>query len=110
MRKAKIYYKGEEAGELTQHDDGSFSFSYGDLWLADQDKPSLSLTLPKSVKEHHSYHLFPSFFNMLPEGSNKNAVCTMRHLDENDYFSLLISTAGYDTIGAVTVVKTQESL
>ncbi len=110
MRKAKIYYKGEEAGELTQQDDGSFIFIYTDLWMADREKPSVSLTLPKSVKEYHSLYLFPSFYNMLPEGSNKKAVCTIMHLDENDYFGLLLLTAGYDTIGAVTVVKTQESV
>jgi hypothetical protein len=35
MRKAKILYKDEEAGVLTQHDDGSFTFNYNDTldWL-----------------------------------------------------------------------------
>jgi len=35
MRQAKILYKGDVAGVLVQHDDGSFTFRYGDLWLAD---------------------------------------------------------------------------
>jgi HipA-like protein len=32
MRKAKVLFKNEEAGILTQHDDGSFSFRYHDDW------------------------------------------------------------------------------
>ena len=110
MRKAKVYYKGEEAGELTQLDNGSFTFMYTDLWMANQEKQSISLTLPKSLKEYHSVNLFPFFYNMLPEGSNKQAVCSIMHLDEKDYFGLLLSTAGYDTIGAITLVKIQESV
>jgi len=110
MRQAKILYKGDVAGVLVQHDDGSFTFRYGDLWMADSGRPSISLTLPKSVQEHHSAHLFPFFFNMLPEGSNKQVVCRQMRIDSNDYFGLLLATARFDTIGAVTVMKIEESV
>jgi HipA-like protein len=47
MREAKVLFKDEEAGVITQHDDGSYTFRYYDVWLADKDKPGISLTLPK---------------------------------------------------------------
>jgi len=105
MRQAEIYYKGEKAGMLTQLDDGSFVYEYDNIWLADNSKPPISLTLLKSKKKYESDYLFPFFYNMLPEGTNKQVVCKHMRIDNNDYFSLLLITARYDTIGAVTVKK-----
>ncbi len=105
MRKAKVFFRNEEAGILTQHDDGSFSFSYKDDWVTNNSKQSISLTLPKVEKEFHSKYLFPFFYNMLPEGSNKQLVCKLNRIDQDDHFGLLMSTAKNDSIGAVTVRK-----
>ncbi|TVP43340.1 MAG: phosphatidylinositol kinase [Mongoliibacter sp.] len=105
MRKAKVLFKNEEAGILTQHDDGSFSFHYHEAWLANTSKQSISLTLPKSEKVFHSKFLFPFFYNMLPEGSNKQVVCRLNRIDRKDHFGLLMFTAKNDSIGAVTVRK-----
>jgi len=105
MRKAKVLFKDEEAGLLTQHDDGSFTFSYNDTWLADNHKPGISLTLPKTGEEYHSKFLFPFFYNMLPEGSNKQVVCRLNKIDQSDDFGLLMTSAKYDSIGAVRVIK-----
>ncbi len=109
MRQAQILYKDEEAGILTQHDDGSFTFRYHDIWVADDKRPGISLTLPKNRQEYHSEYLFPFFYNMLPEGSNKEVVCTYNRIDRNDYFGLLMVTAKTDSIGAVRVVKIENS-
>jgi serine/threonine-protein kinase HipA len=108
MRKAKILFKGEEAGLLEQGDDGSFTFRYDPAWVNDGNKPSISLTLPKTTESYHSGFLFPFFYNMLPEGSNKQVVCRANRLDSNDYFGLLVTTAKDDTIGAVRVVKIED--
>ena len=54
-------YKGEVAGKLIQHNDGSFSFTYEDAWIANSQKPPISLTLPKSVKVYNAKTLFPFF-------------------------------------------------
>lgn len=107
MRRAMVFYKDEEAGSLTAHDDGSFTFRYNDLWMADSRKPPISLTLPKTLQEQRSDHLFPFFFNMLPEGSNKETICRLMRIDRKDLFGLLLAAAGDDAIGAVTV-KTEE--
>lgn len=103
MRQAEIIFKGQNAGKLIQHDDGHFSYSYYDAWVNDSRKPSISLSLPKSNREYSSDNLFPFFFNMLPEGDNKQVACRLLKIDESDHFGLLLNTAGYDTIGAVTV-------
>lgn len=105
MRSAKILYKDEEAGTLVQKDDGSFIFRYSDLWFEAAHKPPVSLTLPKKQQEYRSETLFPFFSNMLPEGSNKEAVCHTLRLDKNDHFGILLNTAQYDTIGAVRVLR-----
>lgn len=105
MRKATVHYKGEEAGVLAQLNDGSCIYSYNSLWFADKNKPAISLTLPKTSQEYHAKHLFSFFFNMLPEGSNKQVACRHWRIDPDDSFGLLLATAQYDTIGAVTVKR-----
>jgi HipA-like protein len=105
MRQAKILYKDETAGLLTQQDDASFTFSYDKTWRDNKSKPSISLTLPKTKKTYQSKFLFPFFFNMLPEGTNKQVVCKHHKIDEDDYFGLLMVTAKKDSIGAVNVIK-----
>ncbi len=61
MRQAKIFFKGKEAGILTQNDDGSFRYRYNDQWIVDTAKPPISLTLPKTEQGYRSEHLFPFF-------------------------------------------------
>ena len=104
MRQAKILFKDEEAGILTQHDNGSFTFNYHDYWMQ-SNKSAISLTLPKLKQVFHSKFLFPFFYNMLPEGSNKQLVCSLNKIDQTDYFGLLMTTANIDNIGAVMVIK-----
>jgi len=105
MRQVKVLFKNKETGILTQHDDGSFTFRYNDNWIADSTKKAISLSLPKTKKEHNSRILFPFFYNMLPEGTNKQLVCTQNRIDKDDAFGLLIITAKEDNIGAVVIQK-----
>ena len=108
MRQAAVLYKGEEAGILSQLDNGSFSFRYHESWLLDDSKPSISLTMPKIFPEHHSSYLFSFFYHMLPEGANRAAVCILSRLEKDDDFGLLMITAAFDTIGAVTIRRIKE--
>lgn len=105
MRQAEVLYKKEAAGLLTQLDDGNFVFTYNEHWFNSTDKPAISLTLPKTQQEYTAKHLFPFFYNMLPEGSNKQTVCFENRIDAKDHFGILITTAKYDTIGAITIKK-----
>jgi len=103
MRKVAIYRDGILAGVLTEENRRSYLFSYDRAYFNDISKPAISLTLPKTQQEYHSEFLFPFFFNMLSEGVNKKLQCTQLKIDEEDNFRLLLATAQYDTIGAVTV-------
>ncbi|MDI9866783.1 HipA N-terminal domain-containing protein [Flectobacillus longus] len=103
MRQAQVFYKNQQAGFLTHEDNGSFTFCYLDTWFANPSKPSVSLTLPKTSQCYTSEVLFPFFYNMLPEGVNKQVVCQLMRIDSDDYFGLLLITARHDSIGAVTV-------
>jgi len=109
MRQAEVFYKQEAAGLLTQLDDGSFVFSYHYQWFRANEKPAISLTLPKTQQDYESEYLFPFFYNMLPEGSNKQNICFELRIDPKDDFGLLLTTAKYDTIGAIKVkeIKTK---
>lgn len=109
MRQAKVLYKKEEAGLLSQLDNGAFVFRYHDAWFNAEDKPAISLTLPKNQQEYTSEHLFPFFYNMLPEGSNKQVVCHAMRIDQKDDFGLLLTTAANDTIGAVQIIKIDQA-
>lgn len=103
MRKVAVYRDGILAGVLTEENRRSYLFSYDSAYFIDISKPAISLTLPKTQQEYHSEFLFPFFFNMLSEGVNRKLQCTQLKIDEEDNFRLLLATAQYDTIGAVTV-------
>lgn len=105
MRAARVFYKAEFAGILTQNNDGSFHFEYDENWLSDDTKPSVSLTLPKKEKAFDSAKLFPFFYHLLPEGTNKKMVCITYKIDEDDAFGILLHTSKDDTVGAVTLQR-----
>lgn len=99
----EIYRNGDLAGVLTEERRGSYVFRYDDGYLANVDKPAISLTMPKAQREYRSPYLFPVFFNLLSEGVNRKLQSTRLRIDERDHFGLLSATAQYDTIGAITV-------
>lgn len=103
MREAKVYRNGSLVGELKEHNRKQFSFTYDDVWFNNSEKPAVSLTLPKKQRTYESDCLFPFFFNMLSEGVNKKLQSNLLRIDENDHFGLLLATAQFDTIGAITV-------
>ena len=103
MREAVVKRNGEVVGFLKEESRTSYVFTYDDAWFKDQAKPPVSLTLPKTKKTFKSEYLFPFFFNMLSEGVNKKLQSIQLKIDEDDSFGLLIATAQFDTIGAITV-------
>lgn len=103
MRAMEIYRNGKLAGILTEENRQQFVFRYHDNYFYDPEEPGISLTLSKTHIEYRSTFLFPCFFNMLSEGVNKKLQCKLLRIDEDDSFGLLLATAQYDTIGAITV-------
>ena len=103
MRKAEVYRSKTLAGILTEENRMHYVFRYDDGYFNDATKAAISLTLPKTQQEYKCEFLFPYFFNMLSEGVNRKLQSTQLRIDEEDDFGLLMSTAQFDTIGAVTV-------
>ena len=97
-----VYYNGRLAGKIRYSND-TYVFVYDGLYISDPDAPSISLTLPKTKKEYRSTVLFPFFFGLLAEGTDKELQCRVLKIDEKDHFTRLLKTAGIETIGAVTV-------
>ncbi|MBD5209970.1 MAG: phosphatidylinositol kinase [Bacteroidales bacterium] len=103
MRKCKVYVNGIEAGILTENDNPrEYIFKYDKDYL-DKKLPAISLSMPLREEEYRSKILFPYFFNLLSEGENRAMQSSLLHIDKDDDFGILLATAQYDTIGAVTV-------
>lgn len=103
MRQCEVFVHDRKAGVLTENARNSYEFDYDKEYLKSKDAVPVSLTLPLSDKPYHSEVLFSFFFNMLSEGDNRKLQSRMLHIDEDDDFGILLATAQYDTIGAVTV-------
>ena len=110
MAKAGVYNNGVLAGILEKTEDDQYRFTYNDDYFVNGDRPSISLSFPKTKKQYEATELFPFFYGLLAEGINKDIQCRLLKIDENDDFTRLIKTAGEDTIGAITVKElTNES-
>ena len=102
MRSAEIYRNNIKAGILSESE-GGYTFTYDPDYYNDNSKPAISLSIPKTKLSYTSHYLFPFFFNMLSEGTNRALQSKQLRIDENDFFGLLLATAQIDTIGAITV-------
>ena len=108
IRQAAVYVNDRRAGVLRQ-EPGRYLFAYDGAYLEAPDLPAVSLSLPKSQRLHLSSVLFPFFSGLLAEGTNLSLQARVLRLDERDDFSLLLATAGQQTIGAVTVRELPEN-
>ena len=109
MRSAKVFHNGELAGILTVISRIKYRFRYDDSWFFNDSKPPVSLTMPKNRQEYESDFLFPFFFNMLSEGNNRQLQSRMLRIDENDFFGLLMASAQYVTVGAITIKPVEQN-
>lgn len=102
MRKVKVYKAGIYAGMLREVAADRYEFEYDSAYLS-TNNPAVSVTFPKQKELFVSEYLFPFFMNMLPEGVNRNTICRLNRIDENDYFGLLMFFSGKDIIGDISI-------
>lgn len=107
MKAAQVLYNGRLAGVLSKSGH-HYRFVYDKNYLAASGSRPVSLTLPLQEAPYESDVLFPAFVNMLSEGANKAMQSRLLKIDENDYFSLLLATAGNDNIGPLTIKELHE--
>ncbi len=105
QRKGRVFYGGEPAGSITETAEG-YVFEYDREFL--KKNIPLSASLPPRAKPHKSQELFPFFSGLLPEGWYLDIVSMSKKVDKTDFFGLLLCTANTDTVGAVTVRKTEK--
>lgn len=108
--KAAVYNNGLLAGVLEKRIDATYLFEYEDVYLQNENNPSISVSLPRKVKVHESSKLFPFFYGLLSEGVNKNIQCRLLKIYENDHFGRLLLTAQEDNIGSITVKPLRDDL
>lgn len=107
MRRAQVLYNKRLAGILSK-EKGRYYFAYSNEYLNTSGSRPVSLTLPLREQRYESDILFPAFTNIMSEGANKSIQNRMLKIDETDYFSLLLATAGRDNIGPVTFKEINE--
>lgn len=99
MRQCKVYVHDVEAGILQETDAREYVFTYDENYHGEP----VCLSMAVRKEPYRSAHLFPYFFNMLSEGANRQMQSMLLHIDEADDFGIMLATAQYDTIGAVTI-------
>lgn len=108
MRTVDVYLDNRLAGRLTERGRDDYEFVYDARYLADTEAPAIALSLPKREEPYRSSRIFPFFTNLLPEGSNRRAMCTAFKVDDNDLFGMLEMICGKDCIGNVTLRKEEK--
>lgn len=103
MRQCKVFVHGKFAGLMTEMSRNDYRFVYNEDYQQKKDNSPVCRAMPITDKEYQSPVLFPFFFNMLSEGANRKMQSELLHIDPEDDFGILLETAQYDTIGAVTV-------
>jgi HipA-like protein len=108
MQKGTVYNNQTIAGTISKINDKEYVFAYDNFYFIDENMPPISITLPKTKQTHYSRILFPFFFAMLSEGSNRKVQCRVLKIDEEDHFAVLLKTTSLETVGAITVKEITE--
>lgn len=103
MRQCEIYLHGVKCGVLTEDDNLEFTFEYDKDYFHSVGAEPVSLTLPLQDEPFKSPYLFPAFANLLSEGENRQVQSQLLRIDPEDDFGIMLSTCGFDTVGAITV-------
>ena len=106
--KLKVIYKGKDLAGVLWRDDNGYHFEYDDEFISKDNTFPISVNMPKTQKRYDSNSLFANFQSMLSEGYNRELQCKALGIDANDDWSLLMYTCEKNTIGAITILKSEE--
>jgi HipA-like protein len=106
--KLRVIYKGKFLAGFLWRDELGYHFEYEDEFISNENTFPITVNMPKSQKRFNSDRLFANFQSMLSEGFNRELQCKALGIDYDDDWSLLMYACGKDTIGAVTIEKTEE--
>ena len=103
MRQAKIYYKDDLAGYLTETDHGDYVFQYTADYVAKYPNQFITFTMPVRNDLYKDNRLFPFFEGLIPEGWLLDIATKNWKLNPNDRMGLLLACC-HNCIGAVSVI------
>ena len=108
MRKAKIYYKDDLAGHLTETDDGEYVFQYTTDYVKKHPNHFLTFTMPVRATPYEDNRLFSFFEGLIPEGWLLDIATRNWKLNPNDRMGLLLACC-HNCIGAVSVIPIEQN-
>lgn len=109
MRQAKVYYKDDFAGIISETDEGEYLFAYDKDYIKHFPKQFITFSMPVSEKVYKDNRLFPFFEGLIPEGWLLEIASKSWKINQNDRMGLLLACCK-NCIGAVKVISiTKES-
>ncbi len=103
MRKGKVFINSTLVGIISETEEGYF-FEYDILYLSQNNKQSVSLTLPIQSEVFYSKTLFPFFDGLIPEGWLLHIIQKNWKINPRDRMGLLLATCR-DCIGNVSIIE-----
>ena len=102
-----VYFNDAFVGKLNIDKTMRMSFIYDDVYM-EQKGPSISLTIPSSIKQHEDNSVFPFFENLLPEGEIRSLIQGQNKIEEGN-FARFIELLGGDVAGALSIQQEGDS-
>ncbi|MDT8402645.1 MAG: HipA N-terminal domain-containing protein [Bacteroidales bacterium] len=103
MRQARVYYRDNFAGILTEQDEGEYIFQYDEQYRVEHPGDFITFTMPVTDRPYIDNRLFPFFEGLIPEGWLLDIASRNWKINPADRMGLLLACCR-DCIGAVSVV------
>ncbi|MFZ5683152.1 MAG: type II toxin-antitoxin system HipA family toxin [Pseudomonadota bacterium] len=97
-----VWWDGARVGVLRIDEHGDLAFVYDVDWLADADRPAISVSLPKRADPFGRRETRPFFAGLLPEETQREAAARALGVSARNDFRLLERLGG-DVAGALTL-------
>ncbi|MGE3832139.1 MAG: type II toxin-antitoxin system HipA family toxin, partial [Parvibaculaceae bacterium] len=107
-RTLDVWWDARRVGQLTQDRHGELGFAYVPEWLADDDAPPLSASLPKRTEPFSRRECRPFFGGLLPEEGQREAAAQALGVSRANDFALLDRLGG-DVAGALQLLPPGEA-
>jgi serine/threonine-protein kinase HipA len=106
-RELGVWWDAALVGRLTQNRHGEIRFAYAAEWLAREDAPAISVSLPKRTEPYSRRECRPFFGGLLPEEAQRDAVAQALGVSAGNDFALLDRLGG-DVAGALELLPADE--
>jgi serine/threonine-protein kinase HipA len=102
MRQGIVKYNNEQAGFLTEDDNGEYQFIYDENYVVSHPGQFITFQMPVTTRPYRSKTLFPFFDGLIPEGWLLNIAVDSWKINRNDRMGLLLACC-QNAIGAVSI-------